>query len=91
MEFPKHLSLHIRHNEHKKSYETVESYLVHSCGEPDFKNNAERQGCIDTDEIWEIQIYEKTPGGFSYLAASTFNGLMEYVSEIYKDWPNINY
>lgn len=82
---PHKISLHLNHNQHKAYYETVESYLVTDDGRLDFRSDEERQACLDTNEIWELQWYPDTPVGFYAIAAPTLEALIEYSEEFVKE------
>ena len=73
--FPKHnASLWITHNEHTTNYESIAEYLVDVPIEE--LSVKEKQLCIDTNSIWEMQVYDKTPVGFYKIYSPTFMGLL---------------
>lgn len=75
MNFPKHkCGLFLTHNEHKDYYQTVVQRLETS--EPDFVDD-DKQKCIETDELWELQWYPNTPIGFYHIGAPTLERLLE--------------
>ncbi len=77
MQLPEHkAALTISHNEHKNSYESVAQHLEMLPDFYQFPNDEEKQKCIDTNELWSIQWYPKTPGGFFCVAASTLEGAL---------------
>lgn len=73
---PKHkCAMHIDHNDHKNSYEKASQWIEDNewC---DWENDEAKQRAIDTDEIWTIQWYPKTPVGFYAWAAPTLEELL---------------
>jgi hypothetical protein len=74
MNLPKHkCGLYLTHNQHKDYYETVQDRLSHPALDDDdyFVSAEDKQKCIDTDEIWELQWYPDTPVGFYKVCGST--------------------
>lgn len=84
--FPPHkASLHLNHNQHKAYYESVEDYILSANARFDFRSEEERQACIATNEIWELQWYPETPIGFCCIAAPTLEALLEYAKELHNN------
>lgn len=80
--FPEHISLSLEHNPHKGCYETAEYYLKNSLsyGElHEYISDDEFKKCIETDEIWIIQLYPKNPTSFKLGIASSFEKAMEVI------------
>ena len=75
---PKHIcSLHLEHNPHKDSYETVEEYY-----NPDkFVSHEEWEKAVATDNVWYLQWYPHTPISFHELAASSLEALSAAAKE----------
>jgi len=76
-DFPYHkASLHITHNYHKSDYENIADYVAelnHEDGggiAQDIMNE-----CIESNSIWEMQVYKHTPIGFYTIYSATFQGL----------------
>lgn len=76
--FPEHkAALHLSHNEHLNSYETVEQYLMTShLDEEDFVSHEEMLKSVQTNELWVLQWYPDTPVGFCVRLASTLEALL---------------
>ena len=74
------------HNQHKDYYETVTQHLEEYPGFDDdnFVSKEDRQKCIDTDELWELQWYPKTPVGFYKVCGSTLEIVLERAMAIDK-------
>jgi hypothetical protein len=85
---PHNISLSLSHNEHKCYYETAEDYIGRD-DRLDFRSAEERQACIDTNEVWELQWYPDTPVGFCAIAAPTLEALIEYAKELHNDKPEL--
>lgn len=83
MKFPDHHQMYITHNGHRTNYETVASYLNYKelSEEEAKKFSLERLKCIEKDEIWEIQLYPRTPISFYWVFASTFEDAMRLINE----------
>jgi hypothetical protein len=84
MNLPEHkASLSITHNQHKDYYQTVDEYINNEL-DPyehyDFENKEQREKCVRTNEIWEMQWYPNTPVGFNSIAAPTLEELLDYAS-----------
>ena len=73
MKFPEHkCGLYLSHNPHRDVYEIVQDYY-----EPDdFISSTDRQKCIDTDDVWELQWYPDTPIGFHRVLGSSLELVM---------------
>lgn len=82
---PHKVSLCLAHNQHKAYYESAEDYILHNEERFDFRSEEERQACITTDEIWELQWYPETPVGFNCIASHTLESLIEYAKELHND------
>ena len=77
--FPAHkCGLFLTHNEHKDYYETVEEWLNSMSQCPwDFRDEESLKRCIETNEIWTLQFYPRTPIAFEAYAAPTLEELLE--------------
>lgn len=80
MNWPKHLSLHITHNQHKDYFEPIEQYLTERHIKPDDIQEKDREEIIKQDSIWEIQWYPITPSSFYFVAAATFERCLEIIN-----------
>ncbi len=77
--FPKHLTLSLRHNDHKSSYMTVAEYC--ETVQNDLENwvsEEQRLKAIETNELWELQWYPDTPVGFCIKLAADLDVLLEW-------------
>lgn len=82
---PHKATLHLDHNQHKAYYDLIEDYIQNEEERFNFRSPEERQACIDTNEIWELQWYPDTPVGFCAIAAPTLEALIEYAKELHCD------
>ena len=84
MWFPKHVAaLHIDHNDHKTSYESVTDYIEFlKLSASDFLSHEDMQKCISSDNIWKIQWYPNTPIGFYIACGSTLENALAKAKEI---------
>lgn len=73
-------SLTIQHNEHRDFYMTATEWLDDH-GMYEFRTAEQRQRAIDSDSIWTLHWYPKTPIGFHAIAAPTLRELLEYAGE----------
>lgn len=82
-EFPKHLSLSIEHNRHKGYCEKLSDYLKRD-GMDRIKELSEEEykRCIETDELWECQLYPDTPMSFYYFCAPTLQECLEKMGQL---------
>lgn len=85
MNFPSHKAgLYLTHNQHKDYYEKIEDHLQEYPGFDDdnFVSAEDKQKCIDTDELWELQWYPETPVGFHKVCGSTLDVVLKRAMEI---------
>lgn len=85
MKLPSHKAgLYLTHNQHKDYYEKIEDHLQEYPGFDDdnFVSAEDRQKCIDTDELWELQWYPETPVGFHKVCGSTLDVVLTRAMEI---------
>jgi hypothetical protein len=82
--FPRHEgSLHLTHNDHKSSYQTVAEDLadylaIH--GRPvDFVSEEERAKAIATNEMWDLHWYPDHPVSFHSVRASSLEAIWEWL------------
>ena len=81
MKLPKHeASLTIRHNQHKDYYQSIEDY-TEDYDNTDWISEEDKQKCIDTNELWEIQWYPITPVGFHMIIGSSLELVLKYANE----------
>ena len=88
MKLPRHeCGLYLTHNRHKDYYETVQEHLSHPSLEDDdyFISPEDKQKCIDTNEIWELQWYPDTPVGFYKVVGSTLDIVLEQANQIQEE------
>jgi hypothetical protein len=81
--FPPHHLLYITHNGHRSNYESINDYL----NEDYIKNNIsyeEAQKCLESDSIWEIQLYPITPISFFKTIASTYEKAIDLMLENFR-------
>jgi hypothetical protein len=77
MKLPKHkCGLYLEHNANRDYYDSVEQYLEVNT-HYQFKDDASRQACIDSNELWTLQWYPDTPVGFIAVAAPSLDELLE--------------
>ncbi len=74
---PPHLTLCLRHNEHKSSYQTVAEYCEQWDGD-DWVSEDQRLKALATNELWEIQWCPDTPVGFCLRLAADLEALLEW-------------
>ena len=81
MIFPEHkCGLTISHNECRNYYQTVRQYLDYMEAGPTWPSEEDKALAIETNEMWEIQWYPKTPIGFFHVAATTLEAALELAS-----------
>ncbi len=85
MKFPRHLTLTLRHNEHKSNYQTVYGYLDHLGADADWVDQQQAVKAVETDEIWELQWYPDTPVGFCRKLAADLEVLLEWAERYAMD------
>ena len=73
------LSWQVHYNDHKIDYETTEQALNFQLNiDPEYRTEIDSDGdndwqrMIDTDTIWQVRWYPRTPGGHHVVHASTF-------------------
>ena len=76
-------SLTISFNEHACNYVTVKQWVEEYPTQDHFKHawvsEEEKQKAIETNSLWEIQIYPNTPVGSYNYAASSLMALIEHI------------
>lgn len=89
MILPKHkATLYLTHNEHKSDYQSVKQRIEHehfSLDDDCFVSDEDKQKCIDTDELWELQWYPDTPIGFYKVCGSSLQVVLEKAMELDKE------
>lgn len=81
-QFPPHKAgLHLEHNQHRNYYEPLGEHLADDMFKGAFATDEERALAIATDELWTLQWYPETPVGFRFMAAATWDGLMDRIKE----------
>lgn len=83
IKLPEHArGLTLEHNIHKNYYQTVVEHLADLNGDLyDWPSDEEKQRAIDTNELWTLQWYPKTPIGFNAVAAATLEALLEFANQ----------
>lgn len=80
VEFPKHkASLHLFHNDHLSSYQTVEQSIRdgdHGYNDDDWVSEEQKQKAIATNDCWMLQWYTETPVGFCLMSAADLDVLL---------------
>ena len=80
--FPPCYNFSLDFNNHKSYYMSLEDYLDEYREQKDITPE-ERKKCIETDTLWEIQLYPLTPISFIYVASSTFEGALIEIWKCY--------
>lgn len=79
MNFPKHIELHLTHNQHVGYYETVAEAIekgTHGYDDEDWVSEEQKQKAIQMNECWTLQWYPSTPVGFLLLSAADLDVLL---------------
>jgi hypothetical protein len=79
-DLPPHAAgLTLEHDPHLTVYLTVAQWLAEFReGEPDFSDADARQRAIDTNSVWVLQWYPRTPVGFNWIAAPTLAEVLAF-------------
>jgi hypothetical protein len=93
MELPKDKAgLTLEHNPHKGSYTPLTEWFSARDMLPREDKTAfadiageELQKCLRKDEVWVLQWYPNTPGGFYAVAASTLQGVLEAAANVVRE------
>lgn len=75
MNFPRHISCSIEHNEHAALYMTVAEYEANHPDLFDWVSDEDRVAALAANELWAFQWYPETPVGFCMVAAATAESL----------------
>lgn len=80
--WPRHHGMIIEHNPHKMNYQTVAEWSANGSdgGSAQWISDEQRKIAVETDSIWTMQWYPNTPISFRFIAAATFEELIEYAS-----------
>lgn len=79
IKLPNHkAALYISHNSHINSYQTINEYI--DFVDPNWQNEEHKQRSINTNEIWEMRIYENSPVGSIHIAAPTLDELLVFAN-----------
>ena len=80
MNFPRHeAGLHLTHNDHKSSYQTVAEAIAddnHGYQDDCWVSEEQKQKAIATNECWTLQWYPDTPIGFHIRSAADLDVLL---------------
>ncbi len=77
---PEHIGMFIEHNEHKMYYDPIEK-AVNDIDDSKWVSPEEKQKALETNEIWSIQWFPKTPIGSYTFYASTLEALFKFIEE----------
>jgi len=88
--FPPNVGFHLECNPQRLVYESVAEYLKPTdygmqIEVEDFASPEDMQESIQTDELWTLQLYPRTPVSFWTCAAPTFEKLVELAWKIHND------
>lgn len=76
-------SFYLEHNPHKAYYETVSDYIEEL--EHRREDVSDLQKCIETDELWTLQVYPITPIRFYWFGGPTLAAVLAVAEETLKD------
>ena len=79
--FPAHKAgMSIEHNQHKNYYESAQQWIENTdyC---DWESEDAKRKAIELDEIWVLQWYPSTPGGFCAVAAPTLGDVLRLATD----------
>ena len=86
MKFPPHkCGLYLEHNKHKDYYQTAAEAIAEeklSNSELEFESPDHERRAIETNEIWTLRWYPKTPVDFYSVAAPTLGELLEFANKV---------
>ncbi len=80
IKLPSHINCIIEHNPHVSYFETIEQFLNRDLCKNEISIE-ERQKCIDTGEVWIIQIYPVSNASFYISIASTLQKALELIND----------
>ncbi len=82
--FPQHkASLHLTHNEHLGSYETVQQLIDDKhCDYTSWISEEQKEKAIEANDCWTLHWYPDTPIGFYTLAAHDLDKLLEEACKV---------
>ena len=84
IQLPKHkCGLYLRHNEHKDLYQDI-GLAIELMENAKWENDESKKRAADTDELWILQWYPRTPIGFHCVAAPTFEEVIHLAMEVEK-------
>lgn len=81
MKFTKHINLTIEHNPHVICCEPIESHIDFNNNLYDFESEDEKQKVIKNNDLWICHWYPNTIVGFNCIASSSFERLLEILSD----------
>lgn len=76
--------LSINHNQHKTANETAENYINGNASyysADTFASAEDRAKCIETNELWTVHWYPRTPISFEVVNGSTLAIVMDVIAE----------
>ena len=79
MQFPKHISLELSHNDHKNVYYTVQDVVDDQpdyFGASNWVSPEQLNKAIAADDMWTLHWYPETPVGFCVLHAADLDVLL---------------
>lgn len=82
IEFPKHLTLTLLHDDHKNYYMTVQDAIDDKDYDiKDWISSSQLKKSLENDSVWSLQIYPRTLiGSYRYLAYD-LDELLKFVME----------
>lgn len=80
MKLPKHVGMHISHNEHRLYYQTVEEYIAEQRNMLWVPGDS-RARAIASGELWSVQWYPDTPVGYCIVHGETLQEILDYINE----------
>jgi hypothetical protein len=81
-DLPAHHQLYVTHNGHNTNYESIQDYLEKWLQDI---SPARLQLMIESNSVWEIQLYPITPISFYWVAASTLKEATRLMMLNYED------
>ena len=80
---PPHCQMYITHNGHYTNYDTINDYLNEEHIR-EFISYEDAQECLQSNSIWEVQLYPRTPISFYKTVSSDLNKAIKLMLENFK-------
>ena len=78
MTFPRHAcGLYLTHNGYKDTYESIDTAVKDLDEDDAWISPDERQQCLVTGDIWELQWYPRTPVGFCKVIGASLEAVLK--------------